>query len=60
MLPLGIILGTVAGAIIIIIMVFTMLFIALRYVKMAGEANIRKTDPALLDKQQARLSGFFA
>ena len=46
------------GAIIIVIIVFTLLFIALRYVRMATIVNINKDDP-LLEKQQARLSGCF-
>ena len=56
----GIILGCVAGAGIILVAVFTLLFIALRYVQLSGMASMRKDDPTLLDKQQARLSGFFA
>ena len=56
----GIILGCVAGAGIILTIVFVLLFVALRYVQLSGVASMRKDDPALLDKQQARLSGFFA
>ena len=58
-MPVGIILGCIVGAIIILIIVFTLLFIALRYVQMATIVDIRKDDP-LAEKQQARLSGFFA
>jgi len=51
-------LGCIAGAVIILVIVFALTFIALQYIRKSGEAQMVKEVPQSNYEQQTVLSGF--